>query len=537
MLSSIAAILASILGAWSGQEMTPAPEVFAPGVVSTGEVYRGTFTADGATFYFFKKIGAGETYRIFSSDRTAAGWTTPRVVDLGGDHSDLYPALSRDGRRLVFSSYRPVPGYAGKPNAHIWAAERTAQGWSAPAPLDRVNTTGHYHSWIEIGYDDALYFRRTTPDWKTNVTMRSARTERGFADPLPYADVERWKAWRPDVRIAGGAPGPGGRLVFLDVATTNPRTGRGASDIWVSVRRDDGWSDPAPLGGGVNSDGYDVFPFVSPDGRDLYFVRDFTAFHRVALADALPARPTGVQARYVANSGMLVTVAGRRFLIDAPIREGIAPYATSSADERARLEGALPPYADVDAILITHWHEDHFSADALAAHLARNPRALLVSSPEVVDRVHAVLPDLPLSRVRAVLPDPGRSAVVDVGGMPVQVLRLRHNRTRAGRFPEQHVGFLIGAAAPVLHVGDADPAADNFVLLKSLPAIDLAFLPFWYLGDDANRRLVAEAIRPRRIVAMHVPPGDVEKASRAVGSADGRAVTAGTPGAALTLPD
>ena len=81
-----------------------------------------------------------------------------------------------------------------------------------------------------------------------------------------------------------------------------------------------------------------------------------------------------------------------------------------------------------------------------------------------------------------------------VGSVPVRVLRIRHNPTR--RLPEQHVGFLIGEAAPVLHVGDADPAADNFGLLRNLPKVDVALLPFWYVLDDASRRFVADAIRP-----------------------------------------
>ena len=181
---------------------------------------------------------------------------------------------------------------------------------------------------------------------------------------------------------------------------------------------------------------------------------------------------------------MLVTTAGRRFLIDAPIRESLAPYATSSPAERASLEGARAPYADVDAILITHWHEDHFSAEAVAAHLSSNPRTILVSSPEIVDRVRGVAPALAASRLRAVLPAPGQSQRVDVGGTPVRVLRIRHNPTR--RPPEQHLGFLIGDSAPVLHVGDADPTADNFALLRSLPPVDLAFLPFWYVATPAT---------------------------------------------------
>jgi L-ascorbate metabolism protein UlaG (beta-lactamase superfamily) len=209
---------------------------------------------------------------------------------------------------------------------------------------------------------------------------------------------------------------------------------------------------------------------------------------------------------------MLVTVEGRTFLIDAPIRDGIVPYATSPSVERGRLEEARPPYDGVDAILITHWHEDHFSPDAAAAHLMRNPRAVFLSSPEVASRLRAVAPGLPADRVRAVLPSPGQSAEVPVGGVTVRVLRIRHNPTR--RLPEQHVGFLIGEKTPVLHVGDADPVPDNFTLLRDLPRVDVALLPFWYVLDAANRRFVADSIRPARIVAIHLPPGEATSVAR-----------------------
>ncbi len=244
---------------------------------------------------------------------------------------------------------------------------------------------------------------------------------------------------------------------------------------------------------------------------------------------AQPASDSEV--RYVANSGMLVTVSGRRFLIDAPIRDGIPPYATSSADERVALENARAPYDNVDAILITHWHEDHFSPEAVAAHLSNSARTVIISSPEVIDRVRQVAPALQAARLRAVLPAPGNVTLLDVGGVPVRVLRIRHNPTR--RLPEQHVGFLIGASNTVLHVGDADPAADNFTLLKSLPPVDLAFLPFWYVSDDTNRRFVAESIHPRRIIAMHVPPADAPKVAAALRTANVNATLADKPGAPL----
>ena len=533
MLIRVIALGALLLSSASAPIQSSKVEPFVPGEQPTSEIFRGSFAPDGRTFYFFKKTGTGEDYRIVSSQRTADGWTVPAIVDLGGAFSDLYPAISRDGTRIVFSSYRPVPGAtSAKPNAHLWYADRVNGRWGTPVFMSRSTSQGHYHSWVEFGFDDAVYFRRTTADWASTQTLRVRWTGQEYSTPEPYADAERWKGWRPDVNIVGGSPGPDGRLVFLDVATKNPATGRAASDIWVSLRRGQGWTDPAPLGGGVNSDGFDVFPFVSPDGNDLYFVRDFRTLHRIPLASALPPTASEADVRYVANSGMLVTVSGRRFLIDAPIRDGIAPYATSSPEERERLESASPPYAGVDAILVTHWHEDHFSPEAIARHLSRNPRTLFISSPEVVERLRTTAPGLPASRTRAVLPAPGMAEQVDVGGVPVRVLRIRHNPTR--RLPEQHVGFLIGSDTRVLHVGDADPAADNFALLKDLPSVDLALLPFWYVLDDANRRFVAGSIRPSRVIAMHVPPQDADKISATLRTANVSAAVAAVPGSPVT---
>jgi hypothetical protein len=87
----------------------------------------------------------------------------------------------------------------------------------------------------------------------------------------------------------------------------------------------------------------------------------------------------------------------------------------------------------------------------------------------------------------------------------------------------------------VLHVGDADPAADNFALMRALPRVDVGLLPFWYVLDDANRRFVAESIRPGRIVAMHVPPGDVQKVSATLRDAQAGAVVAAQPGSDLAI--
>lgn len=273
----------------SVQQLKPVPKVFGPGVLSVGEVYRGCFAPDGRSFYFFKKVVQGqEEYRIFVSRFARGTWTVPERMRFGGEFSDLYPAISKDGNRLVFSSYRPAPGdKSPKANAHLWYVDRKGNGWGEPVFMAAASLLGHYHSWVEFGPEGTLYFRSTTPDWQSNQTLVSRWNGREYSVPTPFAAAEQWKQWRKDLRIVGGSPGPDGKTVFLDVATRHPQTGTIASDIWVSLKKGHTWTEPKPLGAGVNSAGFDVFPFFSPDGRDLYFVRDFAAFYRISLKTAL----------------------------------------------------------------------------------------------------------------------------------------------------------------------------------------------------------------------------------------------------------
>ena len=113
--------------------------------------------------------------------------------------------------------------------------------------------------------------------------------------------------------------------------------------------------------------------------------------------------------RYVANAGVLLETGTSKFLIDAPIRESIPPYARPDDEMRSRVESAKPPYDGVTAILVTHWHEDHFGAPAVAAMLRTSASTVLLSSAEIVDRVGKADPSLAPERFRPTTPAPGAS--------------------------------------------------------------------------------------------------------------------------------
>lgn len=76
-------------------------------------------------------------------------------------------------------------------------------------------------------------------------------------------------------------------------------------------------------------------------------------------------------------------------------------------------------------------------------------------------------------------------------------------------------------------------AASAVVPLRNLPKVDVALLPFWYLLDADSRRFVADAIGPRRIVAMHLPPADAADFTRRLRSAGVNVVLPPQPGSAI----
>lgn len=203
---------------------------------------------------------------------------------------------------------------------------------------------------------------------------------------------------------------------------------------------------------------------------------------------------------YLANAGFLVQVGKISLLIDALFREGVAGYPRVPPAALEQIEAARPPY-NVKVVLATHAHADHFSAASVGRHLVANREAIFISGEEAVFELEGTFPEFARigARVRGMTPLPGAAMKEPVAGLEVRILRLEHTPS--------HMGFLVVAEKrKLLHVGDADATAANFAPYR-LPAekIDVAFIPYWYLLDDAGIAVVREHIAAERLAVMHLP--------------------------------
>ncbi len=267
-------------------------------LADSGRVFASTLTQDGHEFWFFKKVGSDEDYRIYRSRRDGDGWSEPERVALGGEYSDLYPSISPDGRRLVFSSYRPVAGdNSGHPNAHLWMAERRGAGWSPPVllPASRI---GSYHSGLRQDSSGTLHLRITSPDWSRNEPMRLRWSGSGYvraleADGEPAA--EYWRAHLGDsMHVWGEVRGPEG-LTLVQVSRVEGDRRRFAPGRYFVTRpTNGGWTPLVPAVGGLGS-GSPNFAWFGHDGCHVHYTRDYSSFERVSLGAAQEEEASGAR--------------------------------------------------------------------------------------------------------------------------------------------------------------------------------------------------------------------------------------------------
>jgi len=243
------------------------PEMFAPGIVSTGAWEYGTaFSPDGKEFYY---AVSGAPYDVIVGMKEVDGvWTFPEVVSFSGRYSEHDMNFSPDGNRLFFNSRRPLTGQ-GEPreDEDLWFVTRTDDGWSKPQNLGSpVNTPGD-ECYAFITSDGTMYFHRYEKDGKPDADIFMAKSIDGrFQEPerLGPEINSQYDEWDPYI-----APDES-YIIFSSVRRPG---GVGVVDMYISFRIDDGsWTHAKNMGEGLNSKGSENCAMVTPDGKYLFFL-------------------------------------------------------------------------------------------------------------------------------------------------------------------------------------------------------------------------------------------------------------------------
>jgi hypothetical protein len=258
----------ALTGPYLGQQ-PPAlePEIFAPGVVSTGlQEFSINFSPVGDEVYFFT---TGPTYapRIILQSHLVNGfWSVPReAVFSDPGRTDLYPFVAPDGNRLFFCSFRASgEAVVRGSRMEIWVVERTDGGWSRPQKIDFGGDFGAFGTYPTVAANGNLYFNRIF-DLPSSAIYVSRFEGGRYLAPENLGPTVTDEAGDHHPFIA-----PDER--YLLFASQREQDSFGDSDLFISVRREDGtWSEARNLGPNVNTSYAERSPFVTADGKYLFF--------------------------------------------------------------------------------------------------------------------------------------------------------------------------------------------------------------------------------------------------------------------------
>ena len=275
-------------GEYLGQEPPgDIPELFAPGIVSTGLYERDmAITQDGKEIYFCVSMGNNSLTKIIMTKIINDKWTKPEVAPFSknSSYNDIEPFISPDGQKFYFASDRPK----GKTNAEnmeekeydIWVMDREGNGWGEPYNFgEPVNSEGN-EFFPSLTKDGTIYFTRRE---------KGERADHIFRSRIVDGKYEESEKLGPNVNSGRAefnafiAPDES----YLLVCVAGRQDAVGSIDYYVTFRdENDNWTEPVNLGEKINTtDWKEYSPFISPDGKYFFFMSTQPNFESLKNSD------------------------------------------------------------------------------------------------------------------------------------------------------------------------------------------------------------------------------------------------------------
>jgi Tol biopolymer transport system component len=195
-------------------------------------------------------------------------WSAPTPLPFSGEYRDLDPAFTPDGSRLFFSSWRPTSASpADTTNASdTWYADRLGSAWSTPVHLAAPVNSAEQDYYPSIARNGALYFDSFRSRPRKRLAYRAGSRGGGEYDaPQPLSPVINADSGASNLFVD-----PDERYVIFGAVRPE---GHGGVDLYLSWRDGASWTTPQNLGALVNTAATEFCPFVSRDGKYLYFTR------------------------------------------------------------------------------------------------------------------------------------------------------------------------------------------------------------------------------------------------------------------------
>ena len=214
-----------------------------------------------------------------------------------------------------------------------------------------------------------------------------------------------------------------------------------------------------------------------------------------------------VTVTHVCNEGFLISGRGRKVLVDGIFADAVWPYFEPSPSNALivpnLVTNALPPFDNIDALLVTHSDPDHLHARYVHPNMTNDTNSILIGTAQVFSAMRSSLGSrFPAISNRCVIVATNGSTTVTVGDLEIKAAGMPHISS-----PEtQNLGYLFTVGGlRFFHNGDC--ASTNILDYQALNLaaenIDVAMVNVYIFDEPARAQEILAYYNPRTIFVMH----------------------------------
>jgi hypothetical protein len=282
------------------------PSIFGPGIIADGLANRDMTIAPSNDELFYTLQYGTQFNAILYSKKMKGRWLAPVIAWFSGKYGDLEPAFSPDGKRLYFTSNRPLND-TGK-NAKdfdLWYIEKKGNSWGAPVNMGPVINSTKDEFYASVTKNGNLYFTRDNDSSKDDIFF-SAYVNSTYATPVAVGEEINSKGYDFNSYVD-----PDERYMIFSSYKRNDDMGGG--DLYISAKKAGHWLPAVNMGPKINSAALDYSPFVSFDKKYFFFssrrsLLKFMPGEMSTLKDVqkkLSGYGNGTEDIYIMNAGIL----------------------------------------------------------------------------------------------------------------------------------------------------------------------------------------------------------------------------------------
>jgi hypothetical protein len=246
---------------------TSHPAVFSRGFISDGMNNRDfTISVDGTEIFYTIQHKDFLTSTIITVKRTGATWSKPEVASFSGMYNDIEASFTPDGKKIYFSSNRPVDAADSTEDYDIWYVEKANTGWGEPVHAGFVINSPKNEFYPSVTKSGNIYFTTEFEHGKGKEDIVVCEWKDGkYQSPQSLSEAINSKGYEYNAFVD-----PDERFIIFTGDGRKENIGRG--DLYISKKDESGnWMAAKNMGAIINSKSIDYCPYVSPDKKYLFF--------------------------------------------------------------------------------------------------------------------------------------------------------------------------------------------------------------------------------------------------------------------------